>query len=463
MNAEHHQYCVNRSLSSNMTKLPFEAPLPWLWSCHHCHARYPLGATRRCLHDGHYFCGGTTVSALTGKPIKRHKACGSDFDYVGWEDVSRWQRKVYDSKLDIAERLKRQISCEHSCAYPSACHHRTKKSSTRKRSGVGKESLSTASRTSVNEFVTANKSDLQSFLDPNCLEVEPVARPLETAEKTTLAAFPAPKSSESMLKRMINSARRNSRYATSVPTTEETVLKNALRPTRSASPMPLASSPSTFFTTSEPVGARASAKELGLAIPALEIATDLPSFFSPESSSSSSDETFSEESFSETPSLEAHSDEDLDKQEEQTSKKSNARSLNTTRRTSQALHIDLGLDDMSNLPDIDMTDSIPNSPTSPTLPSMFTFSDGANLGGLLTPKSPDSPTNPLFRVRDGLKHDNEQATPPSPLSPRRGAWGWMGNSTKDPLEDVEMSDTTPLADVDIGMEATSDLGLGLGQ
>ena len=29
-----------------------QGPMPWLWACHKCNSRYPLGATRRCLHDG---------------------------------------------------------------------------------------------------------------------------------------------------------------------------------------------------------------------------------------------------------------------------------------------------------------------------------------------------------------------------------------------------------------------------
>ncbi|KAF1809009.1 hypothetical protein P152DRAFT_379577, partial [Eremomyces bilateralis CBS 781.70] len=35
---------------------PPQSPLQWLWQCHICKASYPLGVTRRCLVDGHYFC-----------------------------------------------------------------------------------------------------------------------------------------------------------------------------------------------------------------------------------------------------------------------------------------------------------------------------------------------------------------------------------------------------------------------
>lgn len=107
-----------------MTQLPFEPPLPWLWSCHHCHTRYPLGTTRRCLHDGHYFCGGTTVSALTGRPIRRHRACASEFDYAGWLDMSKWRRhRATNAQVRGSEQTACRQSCETSCCYPSACHH----------------------------------------------------------------------------------------------------------------------------------------------------------------------------------------------------------------------------------------------------------------------------------------------------------------------------------------------------
>ena len=122
-----------------MPPVPFDPPLPWLWSCHHCHTRYPLGATRRCLHDGHYFCGGTTVSLLTGRPIKRHKACGSEFDYVGWEDMAEWRAasqraaataaRTYATTMTTtatAEGRKRK-SCETSCKFPSDCHYTQRK------------------------------------------------------------------------------------------------------------------------------------------------------------------------------------------------------------------------------------------------------------------------------------------------------------------------------------------------
>lgn len=90
--------------------------MPWIWSCHKCHARYPLGATRRCLHDGHFFCGGTTVDKVTRK-VKRHRACASEFDYLGWEDFGNWKRHQAEHRpMDKSHK-----NCEHQCDFPSAC------------------------------------------------------------------------------------------------------------------------------------------------------------------------------------------------------------------------------------------------------------------------------------------------------------------------------------------------------
>ncbi|KAF2147265.1 uncharacterized protein K452DRAFT_217695, partial [Aplosporella prunicola CBS 121167] len=49
---------TKRALTSPTTPLsPPPAPaLRWIWQCHICKSVYPLGATRRCLDDGHFFC-----------------------------------------------------------------------------------------------------------------------------------------------------------------------------------------------------------------------------------------------------------------------------------------------------------------------------------------------------------------------------------------------------------------------
>lgn len=63
----------------------------------------------------------------TGK-TKKHKACASEFDYLGWEDYGSWKRKVAGqrSPMDkLTDKLtdKPQFKhCENQCDFPSACH-----------------------------------------------------------------------------------------------------------------------------------------------------------------------------------------------------------------------------------------------------------------------------------------------------------------------------------------------------
>ena len=116
------------------------APLPWLWTCHSCSTSYPLGATRRCLVDGHRFCAGTTVIKRwrndgPRSKIKKHRACGSEFDYVGWRSWGRWRQtspsssrsRIRDGKvgkLSIrveSEKTQARKSCWRDCDYPSMC------------------------------------------------------------------------------------------------------------------------------------------------------------------------------------------------------------------------------------------------------------------------------------------------------------------------------------------------------
>ena len=91
-------------------------PMPWIWSCHKCHTRYLLGATRRCLNDGHYFCGGVTVERFTGR-VKKHRACVSEFDYTGWEEFSEWKRATSGPIPRLGSG-----HCEDECKFPSSCH-----------------------------------------------------------------------------------------------------------------------------------------------------------------------------------------------------------------------------------------------------------------------------------------------------------------------------------------------------
>ncbi|KAJ9649116.1 hypothetical protein H2199_001030 [Coniosporium tulheliwenetii] len=85
----------------NLTTSPPPNPLQWLWTCHMCHLTYPIGATRRCLDDGHFFCSGTTTikawrkSVSPKRRVKKHRACASEFDYSGWKVWGEWRREEH--------------------------------------------------------------------------------------------------------------------------------------------------------------------------------------------------------------------------------------------------------------------------------------------------------------------------------------------------------------------------------
>lgn len=94
---------------------PPENPLPWIWQCHLCRNRYPLGVTRRCLYDGHYYCSGeTNVKNLKKK--RKGQACSSEFDYEGWDTYGEWKREALHM-IDNTRVLKR---CDE-CDFPSMC------------------------------------------------------------------------------------------------------------------------------------------------------------------------------------------------------------------------------------------------------------------------------------------------------------------------------------------------------
>lgn len=111
-------------------------PLPWTWTCHHCHCSYRLNVTRRCLQDGHYYCSGTTTvkawrQSNYVRRTKKHGACNSEFDYSGWKNWSRWRRDGPRNKAaldtgssagtkdgDIPTKKK---DCWNTCDYPSEC------------------------------------------------------------------------------------------------------------------------------------------------------------------------------------------------------------------------------------------------------------------------------------------------------------------------------------------------------
>lgn len=94
---------------------PPDLPLPWVWQCHLCRNRYPLGVTRRCLYDGHYYCSGETNVKNLKKKKKGH-ACSSEFDYEGWDEYGEWKRKA----LQRITNARAPQKCEN-CDFPSMC------------------------------------------------------------------------------------------------------------------------------------------------------------------------------------------------------------------------------------------------------------------------------------------------------------------------------------------------------
>ncbi|KAF2729011.1 hypothetical protein EJ04DRAFT_590013, partial [Polyplosphaeria fusca] len=101
------------------------SPLQWVWQCHQCARIYSLGVTRRCLEDGHLFCSGTTTlktwrkSMGPRKKVKRHQACGSEFDYQGWKVWGRWRRSGHRDSMDDEDGPSKD--CWNKCDYPSEC------------------------------------------------------------------------------------------------------------------------------------------------------------------------------------------------------------------------------------------------------------------------------------------------------------------------------------------------------
>ena len=132
---KHHNGAAERrkaQLKSTVDLLPPPSnPLNWLWQCHKCNRVYQLGVTRRCLDDGHFFCAGTTTvtkktRGKSGKVVRRHAACASEFDYQGWKGWGVWRRSVGE-QIEAAEALLRAEE-----AFESAFMERDAKSSASK-------------------------------------------------------------------------------------------------------------------------------------------------------------------------------------------------------------------------------------------------------------------------------------------------------------------------------------------
>ncbi|MCJ1463602.1 hypothetical protein MMC07_002210 [Pseudocyphellaria aurata] len=105
--------------SSLLSSAP-PSPKPWRWSCHKCHQRYRLGATSRCLNDGHKICFFPVekVSKRTGM-CKQRQPCTTQFDYGGWKVWNEWRRRHFPGHPTNDGRRIRD--CCRTCDYPSQC------------------------------------------------------------------------------------------------------------------------------------------------------------------------------------------------------------------------------------------------------------------------------------------------------------------------------------------------------
>jgi len=105
------------------TRLPPEPakPLAWIWQCHLCKIRYPLSVTRRCLHDGHFYCSGETDRPNL-KRKKRGQSCSSEFDYIGWREWGEWRRKFLGNLQNERKANLSTKGCQK-CEFPSQCRY----------------------------------------------------------------------------------------------------------------------------------------------------------------------------------------------------------------------------------------------------------------------------------------------------------------------------------------------------
>jgi hypothetical protein len=173
-------------------------PLRWVWTCHACHAAYPLGATRRCLDDGHHFCAGTKVVKRwrydgPKRRTKRHKACTSGFDYLGWKAWGRWKRS---SRCAVASTARagatgltrigeegKTKDCWTDCDYPSQCRWG-------RRVGVHTPSPSPTRTTFSFDGCAVNTSVLNTPIDlPSLGDCFVTSPPLDTGVEGSVGAL----------------------------------------------------------------------------------------------------------------------------------------------------------------------------------------------------------------------------------------------------------------------------------
>ncbi|KAL8762282.1 MAG: hypothetical protein Q9184_001694 [Pyrenodesmia sp. 2 TL-2023] len=104
------------SSAESFSSDPPPSPYRWMWYCHQCRTGYELGVTRRCLIDDHQLCYGQPVKKRSKKGKKKHQACQSEFDYVGWQNWGAWKRLGTRSEEEPVQR-----NCSARCDWPSQC------------------------------------------------------------------------------------------------------------------------------------------------------------------------------------------------------------------------------------------------------------------------------------------------------------------------------------------------------
>ena len=77
------------------------------------------------MTSGHHFCGGHTTDPITGK-VRRHQACGSKFDYFGWQELRAFRDRLHPATSPSLSNDNEVHDCTVSCSYPSACHWKIK-------------------------------------------------------------------------------------------------------------------------------------------------------------------------------------------------------------------------------------------------------------------------------------------------------------------------------------------------
>ena len=150
---------------------PPSDPLAWVWQCHLCRSRWPLGVTRRCLIDGHFYCSGDAQPNVKRK--KRGQSCSSEFDYVGWKDWGTWRRRA----LKTMSNPRMPTGCER-CEYPSQCRYGAEETSL-----IGSQP-STTPMAGVEHTATSGEADKARYYSKEGVTFESILAKAEAAGKS---------------------------------------------------------------------------------------------------------------------------------------------------------------------------------------------------------------------------------------------------------------------------------------